>query len=244
MDVTLLFKWGHDYDDAYVSSDGSFRFKRGKLVASDDDAAAIASAREVAAASGGELKAATIGSGDASWAAARGAAKVVSADDATPVPDDRAQAEELFGLLEKAGRADLVVIADSCDYAGVAPALAAMLQVPYIAEVREFKVDEADPGRIVAQRVEGNVVETIAFGTPAVVSVKAVASEKTVPTMKQMLAARKVPLEKAAGLAEAASPVETLAVNQAETKRARMFEGSPAEAAAALVGALKQDNVL
>lgn len=52
MNVTVVYKWGFDPDDAFVSSDGRFKWKRGKLAASDDDAATIGSARKLTQATG------------------------------------------------------------------------------------------------------------------------------------------------------------------------------------------------
>lgn len=60
MDITLIYKWAYDPDDFIVHEDGTTKSRRGRYVASDDEAAAIVSAREVAEASGGSLAAVTI----------------------------------------------------------------------------------------------------------------------------------------------------------------------------------------
>ena len=65
MNVTLVYKWGRDPEEIFVD-DGTTTLRRDRLVASDDDAAAIACARGLAEATGGEVVGATIGSGDVS----------------------------------------------------------------------------------------------------------------------------------------------------------------------------------
>lgn len=120
MKVVIAYKWGRDEEDALVYDDGSIKWKRDKLVASDDDAAAIACARSVAAATGGELVAATLGNGDASWALARGAVSAVSAEGLEPAVDEAQTAANLAAVVAEAGEADLVVIGDAQKSAGVA----------------------------------------------------------------------------------------------------------------------------
>ena len=72
MNVTLVYKWGRDPEEIFVYDGGTTKLRRDRLVASDDDDAAIACARGLAEATGGEVVGATIGSGDVSWAMARG----------------------------------------------------------------------------------------------------------------------------------------------------------------------------
>ena len=244
MDVTLVYKWGYDADEAYIASDGSFKWKKGKLVASDDDAAAIASAREIAGATGGTLTGATIGDGDAGWAIARGAACVYCDESCAIVPDDLAVANMLKAVVQAAPAADLVIMADSADRAGVAPALAETLGLPCVLGVRDVAVDPEDGTSLLAHRsVEGGM-ETLRFTAPALVSVSALTSEKTVPSMKEMLAAKKAPRTKVEAAAGGVSAVTERSISKADLKMARIFEGSPDEAAQQLVAALRADGVL
>ena len=243
MNVTIVYKWGYDPDDAYIASDGSFRWKQGRLVPSGDDAQAVACARNLAEATGGTLRGATIGNGDATWAAARGAQELFITENALPSSDDLATARALRDVVSGAGTADVVVVADSIDSAGVAPALAALLEIPCVLGVRDFAI--ADDGKtIVAHRANSVGVELLEFSAPVLISVSAATSEKNVPTMKEMLAARKTPKEQVAAEATEESSVAVQSLVKAELKRARIFEGSPDEAATALVAALRTDGVL
>lgn len=243
MDVTLLYKWSYDPEDAYIASDGSFRWKSGKLTAGEDDAAAIASARELAEATGGTLTGATIGNGDASWAAARGAQALFAGEGAMPAADDAATAEALFAVVQAAGPADVVAMADAIETSGVAPMLADMLGLPCVLGVRDFAVDSNEPWTLVAHRVARGVCEELRVPVPVLVSVSAESSEKNVPTMKAMLAARKTPKTPVAVDAHA-SGLATESIAKAALHRARIFDGTPDEAAVALVAALRAAGAL
>lgn len=243
MDITLVYKWGFDPDDAYISSDGSFKLKRGKLVASDDDAAAAVSARAVAGATGGHITGITIGDGDAGWAAARGAGTLVVSEGYRPAANDAATAKMLCTAISAAPKADLVLIADDVERAGVAPMLAELLGLPCVLGVRDVAYD-AERDALVAHRSVDGGMQTLAFRAPALVSISALTSEKVVPSMKEMLAARKAPKKQVEAV-----PVEGDAVIVTNTEKqalvhARLFEGTPDEAAAALVATLSADGLL
>lgn len=120
----------------------------------------------------------------------------MSAEGLAPSPDDRQTAEALAQVVEAAGEADVVVMGDARDAAGVAGALAAYLGLPLVAGVRDFAADPDDPGRIVAHRKTDKTLETLLIAVPALITVSAVEDEKNVPSMKQMLAAKKAPVEK------------------------------------------------
>lgn len=244
MNTAIVFKWGYDPDDAYITSDGSFRWKRGQLVASDDDAAAVASARKVAEQTNGTLIGVTIGNGDASWAAARGAERAISVSDFMPEPNDVLVAETLATALKHAGAVDIVAIADAIDTAGVAPVLAEKLGMSCVLDVRDFQVDPENPGKLLAHRAEGNTIETIRFSTPAVVAVSAEKSEENVPSMKEMLAARKAPCDVVVVESVSANDTKTESIKRAELRQAKLFEGSAQEAADQLVAALRADGIL
>ena len=162
MNVVCVFKWARDPEDAWVGPDGSVTWRGAKFKPSDDDAAAIVFARELAQASGGELVGVTIGNGDASWAAARGAQRVVSIPDVGPNPDDAATAAALAAAVRCAGDVDVVVIGDALNHAGVAGTLGALLGIPVLVGIDDVVLDPADPGRVLASRRAGPDVETLA----------------------------------------------------------------------------------
>ena len=141
MNVVCIFKWARNPDDAWVEPDGSITWRRPKLVATDDDAAAIVAARELAQSTGGTLVGVTVGDGDAAWAFSRGADRVVSVSGFTPGPDDDEGAAALASAVRRAGEADVVVMGDAVDHPGVAGVLGALLSMPVLPSVDEVTVD-------------------------------------------------------------------------------------------------------
>lgn len=189
---------------------------------------------------------------------ARGASRAVSAEGLAPSPDDRQTAEALAQVVEAAGEADVVVMGDARDAAGVAGALAAYLGLSLVAGVRDFAADPDDPGRIVAHRKTDKTLETLPIAVPALITVSAVEDEKNVPSMKQMLAAKKAPAEKVnctpklqkweavqgRGRALPATEIEKTAQRRPQVKRARIFDGPVEQAVKDLVAALCADGIL
>lgn len=247
MDVLLVYKWGYDPDDLFVRDDGTYKFVRGKLVPSDDDAAAIVSARETAAATEGRFFGATIGTGDNSWALARDVQETTSVKDYTFSFDDTLTARRIVKTIEAAGKAELVVMGDDARFAGVQGYVAAKLGIPLVASVQDFAPCPDDPTCIVAHRRTAQGTETIKVQVPALVTVAAIEAEKEVPSMKKTLAARKLPDNKidadSLGVIEE-SKVVSVGCRTPEVRMAHIFEGTAAEAADSLVAALQADQVL
>ncbi|MDR0593311.1 MAG: hypothetical protein LBG60_08695 [Bifidobacteriaceae bacterium] len=245
MDVACVFKWSRNEPDAWVDPDGTVKWRGAKLIATDDDAAAVAVARRLAQATGGELAGVTIGEGDARWALARGAGRVVCLAEAAPSLDGAATAAALAAAVRGAGRFDVVVMGDGRDQAGVAGTLAALLGLPVVAGVQEAEADPDRPGRLTLRRRLGGAVETLAVPTPALVAVAASAAEESPPGVKQLLAARRLPIEAPAPTgALPAARIAVLRSRAPEARTARLFEGDPAASAAGLVAALRGDGVL
>lgn len=244
MNVTVLYKWGRDPEETFVYEDGSIKLRRDRLVASDDDAAAIANARQVAEATGGQLVGATIGSGDATWAMARGAARAVSMGAFMPSVDNARTAAELAQAVRAAGDADLVVMGDAREAAAVPGALASQLGLPLVAGVQDIQADLGAVGCVIAHSKAGKVVETLRVKLPALVAIAATENEKNVPSIKQMLAAKKAPLDKVDGSPVPETGIAATAHRTPEIHRATIFDGTPDQAAAALVGALQADGAL
>lgn len=244
MDVKLVFKWEHNPDDAQVMADGSMRWFTDNLTPSDDDAAAIACARKIAEDTDGSLTAVTIGNGDVSWALARGAAGALSVDDYAPGLDDAETAAKLANAVKAAGAGDVVIIGDAQDHAGVAPVLAGLLDLPLVSGVNEV---HAEAGGLVAKRVTSAATETIRFQAPALVSVAAIDVEKVFPSMKQKLAAKKLPVDRRTAADAGEVAASALAVESARVpagRTATIFDAAPAEAADALAAALRADGIL
>jgi electron transfer flavoprotein beta subunit len=243
MNIVLIYKWGRDEEDALVNADGSVKWKRDKLVASDDEAAAVACARDVAAAAGAELSAVTLGNGDVSWALARGCTKAISDEYLMPEADEAQTASHLAALVREAGGADLVVLGDAQRSAGVAGSLAAKLGLPLVAGVRDFALGD-DANTLAAHRVVPDGVEELQITLPAVVSVAAIDSEKNAPSMKEMLAARKAPVTKVSLTDDTPAHLEVTAHRTPEPHTAKLFEGEPSQAAQQLVDTLRSTGVL
>lgn len=256
MNVVIVYKWARNPEDALVGADGAVDWRQAKFVASDDDAAAIAAAREIAQATGGELVGATVGDGDASWALARGAVRSVSLTDVAPTRDQAAMARALAAAVRRAGDADVVVMGDAQDHAGVAATVAGELGIPALLGALDVRVDPSDATHLAVTRRVGADIETLSVAAPVLVGVGAVAAEKAKPGMKEQLAARKRPVERLTsaeagadvprsgqGRADGARVQET-ATTAAASHAATLIDGDPATAAAALVAALRDDGVL
>lgn len=247
VNILLVYKWGYDPDDLYVRPDGTYKFVRGKLTASDDDAAAIVCARETVATTGGKLSGVTIGTGDASWALARAAGETTTVEDYTYSFDDSLTARRIASAIKSAEKADLIVMGDDSRFAGVQGYVAAKLKIPLVAGLEDFEACPDDSACILAHRKTPRGTETLKIHTPALVTVIASESETQAPTMKQTLAARKLPVNKVDGAS--LDPIEdskaaVVATRTPEMRLARILEGTPAEAADALVAALKADQIL
>lgn len=243
MEVAILFKWGHDADDALVYDDGSYKYRRNKLFPSDDDATAVANARRLAQAAGGSLTAVTLGNGDASWAVARGATRCISASGFMPGLDEAQTAKALSRAVQEAGGFDVVAVADARDASGVAATLAAELGMPAVLGVNSLEACADDSSAITVTRRLGKRLETLRVGTPVVLGISALEAETEIPTVRQMLAAKKVPVD-TVEVDCAAEGMRVVGRRRPETQRARMFEGEPAQAVAQLLAELREQEIL
>lgn len=247
MNVTCVFKWARDPEDAWVDPDGSVNWRGAKFKASDDDAAAIVVARQLAQATGADLVGVTVGTGDSSWAAARGAQRVVSIPDVGPSPDDSATAAALAAAVRIAGEVDIVVIGDALNHAGVVGTLGALLGVPVLAGVDDVVLDPDSSGRVLVSRKAGSDVETLAATPPLLVAVAAKSAEKDVPAVKDLLAARKRPIDTVAAQQVGAPGEETVTVTGSrapQSHTARIFGGDVTTAVGDLVAVLRGEGVL
>jgi electron transfer flavoprotein beta subunit len=244
MKIVVAYKWARDPEDATVRNDGSVDWRGAKMAAGEDDPAAVAVARAVAAAAGCSVMGLTVGDGDASWAMARGVEQVVAVPEAPSLADNAATAGLLAAAIRWIGEVDLVVIGDAEAYPGVPAALAGVLGWPALlgASTATF----AD-GRLVATRRADDREQTLSLGLPTVLAVAAVSAEKHAPGMKEVLAARKRPITTLSLPDLGACPVDRLefrGTRVPELGSARIFEGSPASTAGQLVAALRENDVL
>lgn len=249
MTTVVVHTWARDPGNALVRPDGTLEWRSAKLAPGEDDPAAVATAVAVAAARGGDAVALTLGDGDPSWALARGATRaVVIADAEVGAGELELDEAGVAGLLAAGVRAvegaDVVVIGDSEAHPGVAGALAG--QLGWSAVLAASQVQVTSDGLEVVRRVaEG--VQTLLVTPPVVIGVRADQAESRAPGMKEQLAARKRPVQKLA-VAEldvtAAPQVEVESTRLPSTQGARLFDGSPQEAAQALVAALRSEGAV
>ena len=242
MKTVIVYKWARDSEDAAVRSDGAVDWRNAKMTAGEDDFAALEAAKALSR--DGDLIGLTIGSGDASWALARGVGQATLIIDAPSLIDNASTAAILAAAVRTIGGVDVVVIGDSEDYSGVPVALAGLLGWPAIVQVSAVS---AVDGRVQIVRKQGRNEQTISISAPAVIAVSAASPEKNIPGMKEQLAARKRPITKLT-LADigvgAADKVSSQGTRLPETTPARIFEGDPAAACGKLVAALRDEGIL
>ena len=233
MRVAAVYKWARGVDGATVHGDGTVQWRVTKMVAGEDDHAVLAVAQALAGDSDGSVVGLTIGDGDASWALARGVTETVSVADAPSLTDEAATAEILAAAVTSLGGVDVVAVA-----------LAGKLGWGVVAGVTRAAVTG---GRVAAVRRVGDVEETVSAATPVVLGVAAEAAEPKAPGMKELLAARKRPVTTTTladlGL-DPVDPVDQRGTRVPEVTAARLFDGEPADAARALVAALRNEGVL
>ena len=125
--------------------------------------------------------------------------------------------------------------------------LGALLGLPVLAAVVDVALDPDDHDSVLARRKVGDDVETLLVPGPALVAIVAQAAEKEIPGVRQMIAARKMPVEAldatAAGLSTE-EPVVVVGSRVPQTNIACLFEGDPPTAARALIAALRREGVL
>ncbi|MDR3670424.1 MAG: hypothetical protein P4L36_06255 [Holophaga sp.] len=243
MKTIVIFKWARSPQDARVDADGAMDWSGARLSPNDDDPAAMALARDLTA--GGEVVGLTLRDGDLAWAAARGAARTVVVTDAGQEADSGATGAVLAAGVRRIGDPDLVLIGDSAWDYGVVSALAGQLGWPALANVTSA-VREA--GKLRVTRKLGAVTQVVEVTGPAVLAVAANRAEQHLPGMKEVLAARRKPLEKLTTAelgTNTADRVRSRGTRFPDTAAAKLFDGADPDAAVAqVVAALRTDGVL
>jgi electron transfer flavoprotein beta subunit len=243
MKCVIAFKWAKNPQDARVSADGAVDWRAAKMVATDDDAAAVVVARDLAA--GDELVGLTVGDGDVAWAAARGASSTMSVADVEPNADSAVLGEVLAAGVRRIGGADIVIIGDGVWDQMVAMSLAGQLGWAALAGVVSAT---AEGDRLHVTRKSGTGTEVIEVGTPVVLAVAARRAEDKPPGMKDVLTARKKPLEKVTMADLGVTSVGGVTVRGTalpEAADARIFDGADPEGAVEqLMTALRSEGVL
>ncbi len=244
MKIIVVFKWSMNPQDARVGADGSANWQGVKMSASDDDPAALGVARDIAA-TGDEIIGLTIGDGDVAWAAARGASSTVAVTDIQTGLDSASTGAILAAAVRHIGGVDLVLMGDSVWDYGVVAALAGQLGWAALANVVSVRVDA---GCLRVTRKLGGVTQLVDVTGPAFLAVAASRAEQHVPSMKDVLAARKKPVVKLT-LADldikSTATVTSQGTRLPDSAPARIIGGAdPAAAARELLTILRTEGVL
>ena len=253
MSVVVAYKFAPNPQDAEVGDDGVVDWTRAKPSVSEYDPVAIGLGREVAAGAGEEVVGVSVGTSAVSASMAKKNAlskgldrAVIFADDAVAEWNFTKVASVLAQLVQRVEDADLVITGDASidDGARMMPALVAgFLGWPCFQDVTN--VQRVAGGFVVTQVVSGGS-RTVSVQGPVVVSATSDAVPVKLPSMKEILAAAKKPVEvvDASECPPAEAQVSVVGWQKPE-KRARknhMFTGE--HAVAEVVAALKADGVL
>ncbi|MBE6484220.1 MAG: electron transfer flavoprotein beta subunit/FixA family protein [Actinomycetaceae bacterium] len=253
MTVVVAYKYAANPQDASVGADGVVDWSRAKAAVSEYDPVAIQIGRDLADAEGAELVGVSVGTAQVASSMAKKNAMskgldrgVVVADDETAEWNSTKVASALAGLVKKVEGADIVLTGDSSIDEGakmMSALLAGFLGWPCFQEVTS--VEKTGDGYTVTQAVAGGT-RTVSVSGPVVVAVSADAVTPKVPSMKDILAAGKKPVETVA-VADVAPADVTLTVTgrskpAAKARKNELFSGD--DAATQLVAALRSAGAL
>lgn len=244
MKIAMIYKWARDPEAATVRNDGSVDWRGAKMVAGEDDPAALDAAKLIAEGAGAEIVGLTIGDGDASWVLARGVKETFSVTDVPNLIDQATTGKILSSTVKKLADVDVVVIGDSQAYSAVSVSLAGDLGWPTVMGLTSAKVEG---NKIIATRNIGSEEQTITLTAPVVLGFVAESEEKSTPGMKEMLMARKRPVNNIS-LSDlnikADERINSRGSRAPEVKHAYLFDGAPLDAVTKLVETLRKEGVL
>lgn len=243
MKVITVFKWLKNPQDALVGADGSISWPGVKMSANDDDPAVIEVAKAIAG--DGEIIGLTVGDGDTAWAAARGAVRTIVVHDALTYTNSSVTGAVLAAAVRRVDAVDAVLIGDSeWDY-GVVSALTGQLGWPAVANVISAEIVA---GSLRVTRKFGSALQVLEVKGPVVLAVSALHAEQNAPGMRDVLMARKKPVEKLSldDLGSLpVSAVNTQGTRFPDTSTARVIDGAdPVAACNELMDCLRADGVV
>lgn len=249
MTVVVAFKWAPDPQDGRVSDSGEVDWSGVSTSAVGDDGVAVEVARALAEALGEESVGITLGGKNADWALARGVDRVLAADAELAGASDTRRAAALAALVRRIDGVRAVIIGDSAVDSGAAvvPAmLAGLLGWDGVLGATQVSVDGAT---VLVQRRTQTELHTISATGPALIAVTTDAATPRVPGMKDVLMARKRPVETVplAGLGIDDTAELTLLASRRMPggRKATLFDGSDApRAVEQLVDALRSAQAL
>jgi electron transfer flavoprotein beta subunit len=244
MKLVIIYKWARDPADAHVGADGSVDWRDAATAASDDDPAAAQIAVELAGADD-EIVGLTVGEAQASWVLARGAARTVVLTGYGSQTSSSEVAAIMAAAIRRIGDVDVILIGDSAWDDAVGACVGGQLSWPVLAGVSASSLTD---GRILASRRLGGATEVVEVQPPVVLAVAARMAEQQPPGMKQILAARRKPVEQWSvselDVTDNAT-AEIVGTRLPDAPPGHLFDGADAPAAAGqLVAALRSDGAL
>ena len=240
MTSVAIFKWAMNPHDERVGSDGQIKWLAERPEAGDDDYAAVQVARD--AAPDAELVGLTMASGDTAFAAARGAERTVAIEGVSILSQPTEVASALANAIKGMGDVSLVSIGDATWSPMVPSLLAAVLGWPCILAVDAVR-PEGDA--LVVTRRFGAGTQDVAVSGPVVLAVAARREEGAKPGMRQVLQARKKPVDTVPASFGDVQTFEAIGVHEPTAQASKLYDGAdPAAAVAQLVSALQSEGVL
>ena len=174
---------------------------------------------------------------------ARGADRAIHVEDDGLATADAFAVSEALAAAMREERFDLVLTglqSDDQGFAQTGPILAELLGIPSATIIME--VDVQPDGVRVKRELEGGWFQWVALPLPALLTIQSGINQLRYATLKGIMAAKKKDVRKVAppdGLASRQQIVNLYA--PVKSKQTQMIGGSPAEAAKALVAALRDD---
>lgn len=253
MSVVVAYKYASNPQDASVAADGAVDWSRAKAAVSEYDPVAIQLGRNVAQADGSEVVGVSVGASAVASSFAKKAAMSKGLDRGILVADDMVRefgpsevGSALAGLVKRVEGADLVITGDSSiDEGGriMSALVAGYLGWPCFQQVSN--VEKRDGKVIITQSVGGGS-RTISVSGPVVVAATSDAVNVKVPSMKEVLAAGKKPVEVVplGDLAVSCPRLSVVGRSKPAPKERKnlMFEGQ--SAVSDLVSVLRNDGIL
>ena len=176
-------------------------------------------------------------------ALARGADRAIRVEgDGLAAADAAMVAEALAGAVRDE-RFDLVLTglqSDDQGFAQTGVVLAELLGIPHATIIMEVQV--ADGRLRVKRELEGGWFQWVSMPTPALLTIQSGINQLRYATLKGIMAAKRKEVRVVEAAADLAPRQEILEIRVPEkTKQTRMIDGSPADAAAELVKALREE---
>lgn len=256
MRVITCYKLSPENQDMQVKQDRTISFERAEWAIGDFDLVAMEAGVRIAAQMGATHVGLSVGSSALSNkkerknALSRGLDQLaLVVDDALDGADTNLTAKVLCAAVQKLGDCGLVVCGEgSADYyyRQTGLQLGERLGWPVINGISQ--VTEVTDGAITAQRVTEDTVQTVVIPLPAVIMVTADYAPSKIPSMKDILAAGKKPVEELAlsDLGEFAPVVDVVSLLAPASKERKgiILDGATDEAVDAFVSYLAKEGIV